>query len=104
MSDIRIRAKASGGETEVKALMTHPMENGMRKDSATNEPIPAHFIKEVVCKWEDEVVMTASWSGGVSANPYLAFKFKGGAAGDPVTLTWTDNLGESETATAEIAA
>ena len=82
--------------------MNHPMETGLRKDKATGEAIPAHFIQEVVCKAKDAVVMTAAWSGGISKNPYISFKFEGAAAGDPVEITWTDNKGESETATAKI--
>jgi sulfur-oxidizing protein SoxZ len=102
MSDIKVRAKLSGDETTVKCLMNHPMETGLRKDSKTNEPIPAHFIQEVVCKWKDQVVLTAHWSGGVSKNPYLSFKFKGGAAGDKVSVSWTDNKGATQSETSEI--
>ncbi len=78
------------------------METGLRKDKKTGEPIPAHFIQEVTAKWKDQVVMTAMWSGGVSKNPYLSFKFNGGEAGDPIEITWVDNMGETETGTAEI--
>jgi sulfur-oxidizing protein SoxZ len=102
MSDIKVRAKLSGDETTVKCLMNHPMETGLRKDSKTNEPIPAHFIQEVICKWKDQVVMTALWSGGVSKNPYLSFKFKGGAAGDKVSIAWKDNTGATQSETSEI--
>lgn len=102
-SNMKIRAKLKGEVTEVKALMSHPMETGLRKDKKTGEVIPAHFIKEVVCKWNDKVVMTALWSGGVSKNPYIAFKFKGAAKGDKVELTWTDNEGASETESTEIS-
>ena len=102
MSDIKIRASLSGDETTVKCLMSHPMETGMRKDSKTGELVPAHFIEEVVCKHKDEVVLTANWSGGVSKNPYLSFKFKGGVAGDPITVAWTDNKGETQSASDQI--
>ena len=103
MSDIKIKAKLAGDETTVKCLMSHPMETGLRKDSKTGEIVPAHFIQSVTCKHKDKVVMTASWSGGVSKNPYLSFKFKGGAVGDPVEVSWTDNKGESQSATDAIA-
>ncbi|EXJ13200.1 thiosulfate oxidation carrier complex protein SoxZ [Imhoffiella purpurea] len=103
MPDIKIRAKLSGDETTVKCLMSHPMETGLRKDSKTGELVPAHFIQEVVCKHKDQVVMTASWSGGVSKNPYLSFKFKGGASGDPIEIAWTDNKGESSSASDTIS-
>ncbi|KAA6185479.1 thiosulfate oxidation carrier complex protein SoxZ [Thiohalocapsa marina] len=103
MSNIKIRAKASNGVTTVKSLMSHEMETGLRKDKKTGEAIPAHFIQEVTAKWNDQVVMTALWSSGVSKNPYLSFKFNGGAAGDTVEITWVDNKGASESATAEIS-
>ena len=46
----------------------------------------------------------ADLGNGVSKNPYLSIKIKGGAAGDSVALTWKDNLGESETAETKIKA
>ena len=101
-SNIKIRAKASNGVTTVKSLMSHEMETGLRKDKKTGEPIPAHFIQEVNAKWKDQTVMTAMWSGGVSKNPYLSFKFNGGEPGDTIEISWVDNKGESETGTAEI--
>ena len=100
--NIKIRAKSSNGVTTVKSLMSHEMETGLRKDKKTGEPIPAHFIQEVTAKWKDQVVMTAFWSGGVSKNPYLSFKFNGGEKGDTVEITWVDNQGETESGTAEI--
>ncbi|AHF04786.1 sulfur oxidation protein [Marichromatium purpuratum 984] len=103
MSDIKIRAKTKNDVTTVKCLMSHPMETGLRKDSKTGEPIPAHFIQEVVCKAKGEVVMTASWSGGVSKNPYLSFKFAGGVEGDPIEITWTDNQGQTQSASTTIS-
>jgi len=35
------------------------------------------FIQGVVCTWQEKEVMEALWSGGVSKNPYIAFRFKG---------------------------
>jgi sulfur-oxidizing protein SoxZ len=91
-----MRAKASGGITTIKALISHPMDTGLIKDKKTGKPIPAHFIQEVVCKHGDKTVMTAQWGAAISKNPYLSFKFKGGNAGDAVTLSWTDNKGNSD--------
>ena len=101
-NSIKIRAKEKGGETTVKALITHPMETGARKDSKTGKLIPAHFIQEVVCKHKGNAVMTAEWSGGVSKNPYLSFKFTGAANGDDLELAWTDNQGGSDSKSAKI--
>ncbi|MEJ2608498.1 MAG: thiosulfate oxidation carrier complex protein SoxZ [Candidatus Thiodiazotropha sp.] len=99
---IKIRAKEKDGVTTVKALMTHPMETGGRKDKKTGKAIPAHFIQEVLCKHNGNTVMTAEWSGGVSKNPYISFKFSGAAKGDEVELSWTDNKGQSDSMTSNI--
>ena len=53
---IKIRAQKKGDVTEVKALMRHPMETGMRKDQA-GDAIPAHFITEVAVFHGDQPVM-----------------------------------------------
>jgi sulfur-oxidizing protein SoxZ len=98
---IKIRAKLKDNVTTVKALMTHPMETGARKGK-DGKTIPAHFIKEVACEVGGKTLMTAYWSGGVSKNPYLSFKFDGGAKGDMLKLSWTDNKGESASAEAKI--
>ncbi len=99
---IKIRAKEKGGETTVKALISHPMETGQRKNSKTGKLIPAHFIQEVVCKHKGATVMTAQWSGGVSKNPYISFKFAGAAKGDELELSWVDNKGKGDSKTAQI--
>lgn len=102
-SQMRVRAKTKGDETEVKALMNHPMETGQRKDKKTGELLPAHFIKEVTCEYNGKVVMSALWSGGISKDPYLAFKFKGGAVGEKLKLSWVDNKGETDSLDVEIS-
>jgi sulfur-oxidizing protein SoxZ len=99
---IKIRAKAKGGVTTVKCLMTHAMETGTRKNKKTGKLIPAHFINEVTGDHNGVNVMTAHWSGAVSKNPYLSFKFEGGNAGDEVKISWVDNKGGSDSATAKI--
>ena len=99
---IKIRAKVSGDTTTVKCLMTHPMETGLRKDKKTGELIPAHFITEVNASVGDKTVMTTNWSGGISKNPYLSFKFKGAAKGDEIKISWVDNQGGSDSGTAAI--
>lgn len=91
---MRIRATLNAGVTEVKALMSHPMETGLRKD-ASGAPVPAHHITQVSAKHNDKVVLMAEWGAAVSQNPFLQFRFKGGAAGDKVSIHWTDNKGDT---------
>jgi len=99
---IRVSAKVKDGVTEVKVLLKHPMESGLRTDKETGEKIPAHFIKEVKCEHNGKEVMSALWSGSISKNPYVAFKFKGGAAGDTVAFSWKDNKDDSDSAETKI--
>lgn len=96
MASIKMRAKIDDGVTTIKALISHPMDTGMVKDKKTDELIPAHFIQEVVCEHKGNAVMTANWGPAVSKNPYLSFRFTGGAAGDTVKLSWVDNKGEKD--------
>ena len=97
---MRVRAKEKDGIVTVKALITHPMETGLRKDGDGNV-IPAHFIQEVTATVGGEIVFTANWGTGVAKNPYLSFKYKGGK-GDLLTLAWTDNLGNSDSLEVEV--
>lgn len=102
MASIKIRAKAEGGVTTVKALISHSMETGLSKNKA-GELIPAHFIQEVVCEHNGNTVMTALWGPAISKNPYLSFKFKGAKAGDSMKLSWVDNKGESDSIETKIS-
>jgi len=101
-NSIKIKAKNKGGKTEVKALVKHVMETGLRKDKKTGEKIPAHFIKEVKCEHNGNLVFTANWGVAVSKNPYLSFKFTGGNAGDEIKVSWVDNKGDSDSRSTKI--
>ena len=93
---MRIRATAADGETTVRVLMQHVMEPGTRRDAAGNL-IPGHFIRDVEATHNGKSVLTAQFTGAVAQNPYLSFKFKGGAKGDKVVVKWSDNKGDSRT-------
>jgi len=99
---MKIRASAAGDSTEVKVLMSHEMETGQRKD-AQGQTIPAWFIQNVVVSWNGRTVLSAQWGTAVAKNPFLSFKFKGGAKGDKIAITWTDNRGDKRTDEAVIA-
>lgn len=101
-SSIKIRAKeGKKGVVTFKALISHPMETGLRKNKNTGKNIPAHFIEEVTVESEGAQVMTAYWSGGVSKNPYVSFKYLG-KRGDEVKLSWVDNMGKGDEAFAKV--
>src|SRR5664279_1538797 len=90
---MKIRANVAGDWTEVKVLMSHEMETGQRKDAA-GKVIPAWFIQNVSVTHNGKTVLSAQWGPAVAKNPFIAFKFKGGAKGDRIVVTWQDNRGE----------
>ena len=99
---MRIRANNKDGVTEVRVLMSHPMESGARKD-ASGAIVPAKFITDLEATHGGKNVLKAMFSGAVSQNPFLSFKFKGGAKGEKVTVKWVDNKGDTRTDEATIA-
>ena len=99
---MKIRATLAGDATEVKVLMNHEMETGQRKDSQ-GRTVPAWFIQNVTATWNGKTVLSAQWGPAISKNPFLSFKFKGGAKGEKVQITWVDNRGDKRTDEAVIA-
>lgn len=93
---MKIRARADGDVVEVKVLMAHAMETGQRKNQA-GEIIPAWFIQRVEATYGDRVVLSAQWGPAISANPFLLFKFRHGAKGEKVRITWFDSKGDTRT-------
>ena len=94
-STIKLRTKEKGGKIQVKALITHPMETGLRKDKKSGGKIPARYITELVVAANGKPVLTAHWSGSVSKNPFISFSYAGSKS-DSVKLSWKDNTGKSD--------
>ena len=93
---MRLRAVLQADRVEVKILMAHPEETGLRKgpDGAT---VPAHFISNVSVQCAGREVMRAQWGPALSRNPFLQFTFRGASRGDELTVTWVDNRDETRT-------
>lgn len=94
-NEIKIRAWTDGNKANVKAIIFHPMETGLRKDKKTGKKIPAHYITEVVCEHNGSPVLKCHWGPGVSKNPFMAFSFKDAKPGDSFSISWKDNQGQS---------
>jgi sulfur-oxidizing protein SoxZ len=97
MAEVKPRIKldkkqARKGEiVEVKALVSHVMETGLRKD-ANGNPIPRKILNSFTCTVNGKQVFSADFETAISANPYIQFKFRAEESG-PVVLTWTDDDG-----------
>jgi sulfur-oxidizing protein SoxZ len=96
MSSIRIKAKERKGNVDVKTLMKHNMETGLRKDKS-GKKIPAHWIQEVSAESNGKTVFSAAFNTSISKDPYLAFAFAG-KKGDSLTSAWKDNTGATDSA------
>jgi sulfur-oxidizing protein SoxZ len=85
---MKMRATLAGGNTDLRVLMTHPMTTAQSGQAL-------HFIQNITVKLNGKPVVEAEVSQAVSRNPVFSFRFKGGAKGDKIEVTWLDNKGES---------
>lgn len=92
---IRIKARKAGAETEILAMVSHPMETGQRKDKKTDKPIPAHYIQKMDFAVNGKLVASCNLGAAVSQNAMVGIRVKGVKAGDKVTVSWNDNLKEN---------
>lgn len=92
---MRIRARLQGDTADVRILMRHPMETGTRKTAAG--VVPLHFIQSVVVQHNGKPVLDAQWSQAVSRDPFLGLRVKSAKVGDKISVTWTDNKGDTRT-------
>jgi len=76
---------------EVKTLISHEMETGLRKD-ANGTPVPRRIIRQFVAKFNGQEIMKADWHTAISANPYQAFFVKVPESGT-FEFTWLDDNG-----------
>jgi sulfur-oxidizing protein SoxZ len=99
---MKMRATLGAGYTDVRVLMSHPMETGQRKGPDGNL-VPLHFIQNVTVKVNGKTVVEGQISQAVSRNPVFSFRVKGGAKGDKIEVAWLDNKGETNTTEATVA-
>ncbi len=94
MSDaIKIRTIPQGEFTDIRILMPHPMETGMRKDDA-GKTIPAHFIQTIVVSLNGKTLVEGQLNTSVARNPLFTFRAKGIQRGDKIGVRWIDNTGD----------
>ena len=80
-----------GDLVEVKALVSHVMESGQRKDQ-DGKTIQRKILNKFTCTVNGKEVFSADFEPAVAANPYIQFKFRAQESG-AVVLTWTDDDG-----------
>jgi sulfur-oxidizing protein SoxZ len=94
---VRVPKQVKKGDVfEVKTLVSHPMETGMRVEKKTGQKIPRDIINKFIATYNGKEVMKAIWHPAMSANPYSAFNVVADKSG-PMTFTWIDDNEEAYT-------
>jgi sulfur-oxidizing protein SoxZ len=66
------RTVARGEIFEIKALITHQMETGLRRDG-NGRLIPRKIINAFRCRYNGELIFSVDLHEAIAANPYLEF-------------------------------
>lgn len=91
---IKIRAALQGEITDIRVLLSHPMETGQRKDEK-GQVLPIHFIQTFAITLNGKILVEGQLNTSISKNPLFAFKARGIKSGDKLAVVWIDNLGDS---------
>jgi len=96
MAKHRVRIKHNDGKTTFKAIISHPMETGQRKDKVSGKKIPAHYIQKVTITVNGKIILNGNLGPAVSKNPLIHVIYEGGKVGDSVKISLVDNKGIKE--------
>ncbi len=97
---IRIPRSARPGEViEIRTLIEHPMESGIR--GRAEGAVPRDMLNRLLVRLNGETVFAADLGNGTSANPYHVFHVRMERTGE-FEFLWTDERGRSARATARV--
>jgi sulfur-oxidizing protein SoxZ len=84
-------AAAKGEMLQIKALISHQMETGLRRDDQ-GVVIPRKIINKFVCRYNDDVVFGVDLHEAVAANPYIEFYLRATESGR-LEFVWEEDGG-----------
>jgi len=94
---LKLPKEAKKGEIiQIKSLVQHPMETGLRKDASGNV-IPRKIINKFTCTFNGKPVFSADLDPAIAANPYLQFTARVDESGT-FKFAWVDDDGTVTTA------
>jgi sulfur-oxidizing protein SoxZ len=97
---IRVPRSARRGEAvEIRTLMQHPMESGLRQDGSRTGS--RNMLDRLVVRVNGAVALQAELRNGTSANPYHVFFLRLDRTSE-LEFVWTDEAGRSVRATARV--
>ena len=75
----------------VRAMISHPMETGMRKSLKDDELIYERFVHYFECKFNEEIFFKMRTYPAISTNPYFKFYLKP-TISSSVDFKWVDSF------------
>jgi sulfur-oxidizing protein SoxZ len=98
---LKLPASAAVGDViEIRTLLEHPMETGLRK-TPDGEPIPRDILARFQAQANGETFLEVDFRNATSANPYLVFH-AGVAGPTDFSFVWTHEDGRSVSAAAHV--
>ena len=89
---VQVPSVAAKGEVlQIRTLITHQMETGLRHDSQGNV-IPRKIINKFTCRYNDVVVFAVDLHEAVAANPFIEFYLRATESGR-LALVWEEDGG-----------
>jgi|SRR5215210_8314974 sulfur-oxidizing protein SoxZ len=99
---IRIPRSARPGEViEIRTLIEHPMDTGLRTDPG-GQAVARGMLSRFVLRMNGEQVFAADLRNGTSANPYHVLFVRIARSSD-FEFVWTDEAGRAARATARVS-
>jgi len=102
LSTPRIRAPRSarpGEVVEIRTLIEHPMETGLRHEG--QRTVPRDLLNRLTVRVNGEVALQAELRNGSSSNPYHVFFLRLERTSE-IDFTWTDEAGRTARAVTRI--
>jgi sulfur-oxidizing protein SoxZ len=98
---VQVPSTAAKGEIfQVKALISHQMETGLRRDSQ-GDVIPRNIINRFACRYNDIVVFGVDLHEAMAANPYVEFYLRATESGR-LEFIWEEDGGHTYALTHEL--
>lgn len=92
---LKAPATAKQGEIiEIKTIVNHPMENGLRRD-LEGRLVPRNILRRFSCHYDGRKVLDVMLEPSIAANPYFGFFLKADRSGS-ILLRWEDESGQTE--------
>ncbi|MGC2408574.1 MAG: thiosulfate oxidation carrier complex protein SoxZ [Methyloceanibacter sp.] len=84
-------AAAKGEVFQVKTIISHQMETGLRRDDQ-GQVIPRKIINRFVCRYGGVVVFSVDLHEAISANPFIEFSLRATESGR-LEFIWEEDGG-----------